>query len=120
MRNHTNRSIWTKGARSATFEPLKTDAETDVLIVGGGMAGVLCAYRLKQAGIACMLVEAGRIGQGITKNTTAKITVAHGLIYDKLIRRFGERTARSYLEAQQQACARYASLCRDRTGKFLK
>ena len=56
------------------FEQLDGDINTDVLIIGGGIAGVLCAYALKGAGVDCTLVEAKRIGSGITKNTTAKIT----------------------------------------------
>lgn len=108
-----HRSVWTEDMCPATFEALNDNATTDVLVVGGGMAGVLCAHRLKQAGVDCMLVEADRIGGGITKDTTAKITFAHGLLYDKLIRRFGAHTARLYLDAQQQACARYAEMCKD-------
>ena len=34
---------------------------TDVLIVSGGIAGVLCAYKLKNAGVDCMLVEAAEL-----------------------------------------------------------
>ncbi len=107
------RSLWTEEVQPVSFDTLNGDAKTDVLIVGGGMAGVLCAYRLKCAGEDCMLVEAGKIGQGITQNTTAKITFAHGLLYDTLIRRFGTETARSYLDAQRRACARYADMCKD-------
>ncbi len=106
-------SVWVKHIHPVTFGAPEGDVKTDVLIVGGGMAGVLCAHRLKQRGVDCMLVEADRIGGGITQNTTAKITLAHGLLYDKLIRRYGVGTARRYLEAQQQACARYAQFCRD-------
>ena len=71
-----------------------------------GMAGVLCAYMLQQAGIPYVLAEAQSICSGITKNTTAKITVQHSLIYDKLIRKFGVEKARQYLEANESAlCA---------------
>ena len=82
-------SIWTKTAQLPQFEPLRSDLNTDVLIIGGGLAGVLCAYKLAQAGVDYALVEADRICSGITKNTTAKITSQHGLIYDKLIREIG-------------------------------
>ncbi|MBR5217234.1 MAG: FAD-binding oxidoreductase, partial [Oscillospiraceae bacterium] len=75
------------------FAPLKGDAKTDVLIVGGGLAGLLCAYELKAAGADCLLVEQGELCGGVTKNTTAKITSQHGLIYHKLIREFGEEGA---------------------------
>ena len=104
-------SVWEKNAPHPHFESLKGNKSIDVLIVGGGIAGILCAYRLKNAGVDCMLVEATEICGGITQNTTAKITLQHGLIYDKMIRRFGEKKARLYVEAQTKACKEYARLC---------
>ena len=105
------RSIWEKDAPPIAFPHLEGEKKTDVLIVGGGIAGILCAYRLRQAGVDCILAEADRILGGITKNTTAKITLAHGAIYDKMIKRFGERDACLYAEAQLEACREYALLC---------
>lgn len=84
---------------------------TDVLIIGGGIVGILCAHRLKNAGVDCMLVEATEICQGITKNTTAKITLSHGLLYDKIINRYGVDTAQAYAEAQAAAIKQYATMC---------
>lgn len=106
-------SIWSQTAQLPEFEPLRSDLKTDVLIIGGGMAGVLCAYKLAQAGVDCALVEADRICGGITRNTTAKITSQHGLIYDKLMREFGAERAQLYLEANQAALEDYRVLCRD-------
>jgi glycine/D-amino acid oxidase-like deaminating enzyme len=106
-------SIWTKDAPRVRFEAMEGNKSTDVLIIGGGIAGILCAYRLKNAGMDCMLMEATEICGGITKNTTAKITLGHGIIYDKMIRRFGEDKARLYVEAQIRAGKAYAKLCQD-------
>ena len=106
-------SIWTKTAQLPQFDRLRSDLKTDVLIIGGGLAGVLCAYKLAQAGVDCALVEADNICSGITKNTTAKITSQHGLIYDKLIREFGVERARLYLEANQEALDDYRALCKN-------
>ena len=103
-------SVWTKTAQLPRFESLKQDMKTDVLVIGGGIAGLLCAYLLKQAGVAYTLVEAERICGGITKDTTAKITMQHGLIYDKLVRKFGVEKARMYLHVNQQALEKYRSL----------
>ncbi|MBQ7337367.1 MAG: FAD-dependent oxidoreductase [Clostridia bacterium] len=104
-------SIWEDTVKRIHFDALENNKSTDVLIIGGGIAGILCAYRLKEAGVDCMLVEATEIGGGITKNTTAKITLQHGLIYDKMIKRFGEGQARLYVKAQTNALKKYARLC---------
>jgi len=95
------------------FEPLTKSVKTDVLIIGGGIAGILCAHRLKKAGVDCILVEADRICGGITGNTTAKITLQHGLIYDRLIGELGHDGAQLYLEAQVRAIREYETLCRE-------
>ncbi len=105
------KSIWEDSVERIPFSPLKEKQATDILIIGGGIAGILCAYKLKSVGVDCMLVEAADICGGITKNTTAKITLAHGLIYDKMIKRFGENKARLYAEAQTNAIKEYRRLC---------
>ncbi|MBQ8372528.1 MAG: FAD-dependent oxidoreductase [Clostridia bacterium] len=105
-------SIWSADRDSTRYEPINGTRHTDVLIIGGGMAGILCAHRLTSAGIDCLVAEAGRIANGVTANTTAKITLQHGFIYDKLIRKFGEDTARLYAEAQVMAGEEFARLCR--------
>ena len=104
-------SVWEKTVSKPRFDALSGNKKTDVLIIGGGIAGILCAYKLKNAGVDCMLVEATEICGGITKNTTAKITLGHGLIYDKMIKRFGEDKARLYAEAQSKAIQEYAQFC---------
>ncbi len=75
------------------------------------MAGILCAHLLHQDGVDYTLVEASRLCSGMTRNTTAKITSQHGLIYHKLVRRFGTERAKLYLEANEAALAQYRRLC---------
>ena len=106
-------SVWTETAQLPAFDPLEGDLKTDVLIIGGGFPGILTAYRLAQAGVDYALVEADAICSGVTKNTTAKITAQHGLIYDTLIRSMGLEKARLYLEANQAALQQLRDLCRD-------
>ncbi len=111
MKGHMIKSVWQEDIKRFAFDALTGDRSTDVLILGGGIAGALCAYKLKRAGVDCMLVEANEAFGGITKNTTAKITLGHGLIYDTMIRRFGVRKARLYAEAQIKAGEEYAGIC---------
>ena len=103
-------SLWEATVSAPRFERLYGDKKTDVLIIGGGMSGVLCAYMLKEAGVDCILCESDRIFGGVTGNTTAKITYQHGLIYDSLIRRFGIETAALYLQAGREAVEKYKYL----------
>ena len=104
------KSLWSDTATLPSFSMLDGDRKTQVLIIGGGIAGILCAYRLKQEGVDCILLEADRICRGVTGSTTAKITAQHGLIYDKLIDRFGAERAKLYYEANTAAIEAYAAL----------
>lgn len=85
------------------FPSLEGDLNTDVLVIGGGLAGLLCAWRLRQEGVECVLIEEKRLMSGVSGRTTAKITSQHGLIYGKLLRRFGAEKARMYYRANQDA-----------------
>lgn len=107
-----NKSIWRSEASAPHFKSLDGDVKTQVLIIGGGMAGILCAHMLKQAGVDYLLVEQTDICGKVTKNTTAKITSQHGLIYQKLICRFGVEYARLYLQANEDALEEYRRMCR--------
>ena len=102
-------SLWSETVTLPKFEPLTKDTKTDVLIIGGGIAGILCAYYLEQERVPYLLVEADTIASGITGNTTAKITAQHGLIYDKLFRE-GKEKAKLYYDANTYAVHEYRKL----------
>lgn len=104
-------SIWTKTCSLPQFPTLKGEHKTDVLIIGGGLTGILCAHFLHQQGIDYILTEADQIGKATTGNTTAKITSQHGLIYHKLKNSIGLENAGLYLKANQKALELYGKLC---------
>lgn len=108
-----NNSLWKETASMPAFPALQGSARTDVLIIGGGIAGLLCAHQLHQAGIEYLLVEEQNICSGITGNTTAKITAQHAMVFDQLLQRFGQERAKCYLRANLEAVELYRSLCRD-------
>ena len=107
-------SLWTENIEMPEFPTLEKDIRTQVLIIGGGMAGVLCAYFLQQAGVDYCLLEKDRICQGVTGHTTAKITAQHGLIYEKSLQSMGQERAELFLKANLRAVENYKSL-----GRFL-
>lgn len=51
--------LWTEGVHPATHKKLEGEISTEVCVIGGGMAGILCAARLTECGIDNILVEAG-------------------------------------------------------------
>lgn len=104
------KSVWEDSANIARFETLKGEKSVDVCIIGGGICGILCAYYLEQMNVNYILVEVDQVSSGITKNTTAKITSQHGLIYTKLIKCYGMEKAKMYLEANQLAIKKYKEL----------
>ncbi|EIW6614276.1 FAD-dependent oxidoreductase [Clostridium perfringens] len=108
------KSVWSESCKFRKREALNKDIKTDVLVIGAGIAGILTAYMLKQNGREVVLIDAAEIASGNTKNTTAKITSQHDLIYSKLITEFGEEKARQYAKANELAIKKYKEIIEDR------
>lgn len=104
------KSVWSENFNLKKREFLNKDIETDILVIGAGIAGILTAYMLKQKGRNVVLIDAAETASGNTKNTTAKITSQHNLIYHKLISEFGEEKAIQYAKANELAIKRYKEI----------
>ena len=107
-------SIWTKNTVLPAFPSLCGNIRADVAVIGGGMAGILTADRLRQAGADVVVLEADRVGMGQTAGTTAKLTAQHGLRYHKLLQDFGPEAAGQYARVQLTAVEQLRRLVRDR------
>ncbi|WP_188762966.1 NAD(P)/FAD-dependent oxidoreductase [Sandarakinorhabdus glacialis] len=60
-------SLWRETAAAGPeFGALVGDRETDVLVIGGGVAGLSAALHLAEAGVNVTLLEAGEVGSGAT------------------------------------------------------
>ena len=118
--NNMRNELWEQNLQIESFPELKSDKKTEVLIIGGGMAGLLCAYVLEQNGIDYILAEQNKIASGVTSNTTAKITVQHGYIYSDILKRYGESAAKLYYKANNEALQKYEKLCKDINCDFKK
>lgn len=103
--NLPSQSYWIDSVKNMTREypALSEDIKADVVIVGGGIAGITCAYLLSKEGLSVAVLEAGRIARGTTGHTTAKVTSQHNLIYNKLIRQMGSEMAQQYADANETA-----------------
>ena len=108
--NETNPSLWVGTSEVTRFHELHGDLTADVVVVGGGIAGLTTAALLKADGARVVVLEAGRVASGVTGYTTAKLTVLHGLIFDDLAQAFGDEAARKYADANLAGMATVAEL----------
>ena len=107
------KSIWSKTVDIAKRSTLPGDLKTEVAVIGAGLAGILTAYLLQRRNVKTIVLEANEIGSGQTKNTTAKITSQHYIIYSKLVKDFGFEKAQQYATANQQAIDDYRRIIRE-------
>ncbi|EEG78793.1 FAD-dependent oxidoreductase [Dethiobacter alkaliphilus] len=96
-------SFWLASTRQTDYPKLNEDIRVDVAIIGGGITGITCAWLLKSEGMTVAVIEADRIVQGVTANTTAKITSQHQLIYSKIKQTMSVELAKQYAEANETA-----------------
>ncbi|MFN8298777.1 MAG: FAD-dependent oxidoreductase [Chitinophagales bacterium] len=91
----THISYWTDTVNApVAFKPLKENIETDVVIVGGGIAGLSIAYNLLNEGKKVVVIEDGFIGSGETGRTTAHLVNALDDRYYTLESLFGPSTCK--------------------------
>lgn len=105
-----NDSYWIKQTQAKHYPKLDHDARVHTLIIGGGLTGLTCAYYLSAATDNFMVIEADRIGYGSSGRNSGKVTIQHGCIYQKLIKKHGLKEAKQYYEAQKEAIESIASI----------
>lgn len=96
-------SYWLVSTSMTDYPSLQEDISVDIAIIGGGLAGIQCAYQLQKEGLNIAVLEANRIGHGTSGHTTAKITSQHSLIYDKIQNQMGTELAKQYATANETA-----------------
>lgn len=108
MPNYTN-SVWSEATPAPPYAPLAGNVAVDVAVVGGGITGITAALLLARSGRRVAVIEARRIGKGETGKTTAHLTEALDVTYDKLVSRFGGDGARLATAGQRAAIERIAT-----------
>lgn len=106
-------SLWSETTEIPKREELDGDKLVKNVVIGAGMAGILIAYLLQEKGQEVIVLEANEIASGQTKNTTAKITSQHGLIYHDMIRKAGFERAKGYAGANETAIKEYKRIIRE-------
>lgn len=110
MTTSAEQSLWLATAPPTSHPPLAEDIDVDVAVLGGGIAGVTTALLLEQQGARVALLEADRVGRGVTGCTTAKVSALQALMYSTIRSRKGAEAAAAYAAASRAAVERVAEL----------
>jgi len=94
-------TIWQ--GKVPTFEKLSGDVTFDVCVIGGGIAGLWCAYRLVKEGKRVVVLEANKIASGTTMGSTAILTYAHDDIYHRIRKKHDISVASKYFSDAKMA-----------------
>jgi glycine/D-amino acid oxidase-like deaminating enzyme/nitrite reductase/ring-hydroxylating ferredoxin subunit len=81
-------------AETPEYAPLGADLETDVCVVGAGIAGITTAYLLGKAGRKVVVLDDGPVAGGETGRTTAHLSWALDDFYTRIERMHGAEGAR--------------------------
>lgn len=76
-------SFWLETTPGTNFPKLEKGLKVDVVILGGGIAGITTAILLKETGHTVAVIEADKIVKEVTAGTTAKISMGPNIIYKK-------------------------------------
>ena len=98
-----NHSYWLDSVPSLVYHKITEDKTADVLVIGGGIAGITSAYCLARSGKKVILAEDGYLGSGETGRTTAHITYALDDRYYDLEKLYGTDKTKLIAESHQQA-----------------
>lgn len=106
-------SVWLAANPGRDYPRLDSPRTADVAIVGAGLVGVTLAYLLGEAGQRVVLLEGREVLGDVSGHTTAKVTIQHGPIYQRLRRKLGELSTVTYAEANLAGLNRIRTLVRD-------
>ena len=98
-----NTPVWMLNTEQQKFGALTGSMKTEVLIIGGGIAGLMTAYQLLKNGKQVIVVEDGEIGSGETGRTSAHLTYSLDTQYADLESRFGTEDTQLIADAHKTA-----------------
>ena len=88
------RPLWLDHRPKRKYPRLRGHLETDIVIVGGGITGAICAYLFADAGVRVALLESGFVARGSTVASTALLMQEPDRDFTDLASRFGRAAAR--------------------------
>jgi len=104
-------SLWMP-AQKEVGEPLRDSRPADLVVVGGGMAGLSIAYEALQRGRRVMVLDRGPIASGMTARTTAHLASALDDRYYRFIELRGKDEARLLYQSLTSSIDRIEQIAR--------
>lgn len=98
----TTESVWLKSADFQASDAL-TQSHCDVCVIGGGVAGLSCAYQLCQEGLSVILLDDGPLAGGESCRTTAHLSSAVDDLFSEIERLHGKKGSRVTYESHAAA-----------------
>jgi len=94
---------WTSDTTLEKYPALGDNIETDVVIIGAGITGILATYTLLKTGKKVIIVEKNRIASDATHRTTAIITQSIDTSTQDLISLFKRKHASHIIDSHMHA-----------------
>ncbi len=93
-----------------SFQPLSSDLDTDVLVVGGGITGITLAYTLAEKGNSVGVLEAGHLAGEASGRNAGFLLAAPSEPYRERIEFWGREGARAVLQIGRRSHQRLREL----------
>src|SRR5262245_59451794 len=90
-------------SRRPDYPRFRGEADTDVVIIGGGLTGCASAWSFSAAGVKTIVLEADRIGAGSTAGSLGIIREDFDASFQDTAARHGLRAARTIWQGLRRA-----------------
>lgn len=103
------KSVW-MNEKQKEYQRLNQNIECEILIVGAGLSGLLCAYQLQDKYEKIVIIESDFIASGASGRNTGKVTSLHGTNFHQILKKHGKEKACVYFEENAKAIHEYKKI----------